>query len=139
MKYKQYSPELWSALEQSVERALQRDPHPVAAFDADGTLWDMDMGEGFFQHKIDRKLIPLPADPWDHYFGLKKKNGDPKEAYLWLAQILKSVSLDQARRWAQDAVDAIRPVPVFPDQKKLIELLRARGVRVYIVTASIKW
>lgn len=139
MKYKQYSPELWRALEQSIERAVGQDPSPVAAFDADGTLWDTDLGEGFFQHKIDRKLVPLPEDPWKHYFDLKKKNGDPKEAYLWLAQILKSVSLSQTQTWAQDAVDAAHPLPIFPEQKKLIDLLKSKGVRIYIVTASIKW
>lgn len=139
MNYKSYPPELWTAVETAVDKALALDSSPVAAFDADGTLWDTDLGETFFRHKIERKLVPLPDDPWNYYVELKKKNGDPREAYLWLAQILNSVPLERVKEWAEDAVIANHPLAIFPDQKKLIELLLGKGVRVYIVTASVKW
>lgn len=139
MKYKQFSQETWQQIEAATEKALSRDPAPIAAFDADGTLWDTDLGEGFFQYKIDHKLVPLPEDPWNYYVELKKKNGDPSDAYLWLAQILQKNSLSQARDWALQAVSAAQPVPVFPEQKRLIEFLLSKGVKVYIVTASVKW
>lgn len=139
MKYKPYSPETWSRLESAVDAALKSESKPVAAFDADGTLWDTDLGEAFFHYKIDRRLVPLPENPWNYYVELKKKNGDPREAYLWLAQILNGVSLEQARAWAREAVVANKPTPVFPEQKKLIELLLSKGVEVFIVTASIRW
>jgi phosphoserine phosphatase len=139
MKYKQYSPETWARIEASIDRALAQDSAPVAAFDADGTLWDTDLGEGFFRYKIDRKLVSLPEDPWNYYVQLKKKNGDPREAYLWLAQILKGQTRDQAQTWAKEAVESSHPLPIFPEQQKLIHLLKSKGVQVYIVTASIKW
>lgn len=139
MKYKEFSQEIWKHIEENLDRAIAADPRPVAAFDADGTLWDTDMGESFFQYQIDHKLVPLPQDPWDHYHELKKKNGDPREAYLWLAQINQGIPLAQVREWAQKSVDSLHPVPVFQEQKKLIELLRKKNVEVFIVTASIKW
>lgn len=139
MKYKQYPPELWTAVETAIEKAIALDPHPVAAFDADGTLWDTDLGEAFFRHKIDRRLVPLPDDAWNYYVQLKEKDGDPREAYLWLAQIMKDVPLKTVREWAEDAVIANHPLAVFPEQKKLVELLLSKGVRVRIVTASVKW
>src|SRR5688572_24129583 len=139
MKYKQYSPELWRAVETAIDKALAQDHAPVAAFDADGTLWDIDLGEAFFMYKIDRRLVPLPEDPWDYYVQLKKRNDDPREAYLWLAQILNKLPFEKVQKWAMEAVQAAHPLPIFPDQKKLIELLRSRGVRVVIVTASVKW
>ena len=57
--------EMLAKLRKKIDRALDSGAHPIAAFDADGTLWDMDMGEHFFQHQISKKLLPdLPADPW---------------------------------------------------------------------------
>lgn len=139
MNYKQYSRPIWDAIEQATHRALEGGTTPVAAFDADGTLWDMDLGENFFHYLIDRRLVPLPPDPWNHYLEMKRLHGDPRPAYVWLAQILEGVSLDQAREWAKEAVEAIKPVPLFPEQKKLVELLKMHGVHVHIVTASVKW
>ena len=110
---------------------------PVAAFDADGTLWDMDMGEHFFQYQIDNRLVALPADPWHHYHSLKKKS--PPEAYLWLAQNNKGKSLGEVRRWAAEAVKEINEVPFYPEIRQLIQFLISKKVSVYVVTASIKW
>jgi phosphoserine phosphatase len=110
----------------------------VAAFDADGTLWNTDLGEGLFSYEIDKKTVPLPADPWQHYQDLKDKVSHPV-AYLWLAQINKGVPIAKVREWANAAVKAMHPVPVFDEAIKIIEHLKKLEVEVYIVTASIKW
>jgi phosphoserine phosphatase len=109
----------------------------VAAFDADGTLWDTDLGEQFFQYKIDNKLVPLPEDAWGHYEWLKKNKGNPV-AYLWLAQICKGVPLAQVRAWAEEAV-AAKPPPVYAEIDAILKKLKELEVEIYIVTASIKW
>ncbi len=139
MKYKSYSKSIWDKIQQTLDEVLKKDPRPVAAFDADGTLWDTDLGENFFRYKIDRKLVELPPDPWQHYVELKKKNNDPREAYLWLAQICQGQKIETVKEWAQKSFDSIKPVPIFEDQKKLIQLFQERGVQVFTVTASIKW
>lgn len=110
----------------------------VAAFDADGTLWDMDMGENFFEYVIENRLVPLPADPWAHYIGMQSEISK-EAAYIWLAQIFAGVPVTTVQKWAQEAVERARPVPVFDFQKKIISHLQSLGVDVYIVTASIKW
>lgn len=110
----------------------------VAAFDADGTLWDIDMGETFFNYVIEKKLVPLPRDPWDHYFSMQEKVSK-EAAYLWLAQIFEGVPLEQVRDWSKESVQAAHPVPVFDFQKQVISHLKSIDVDVYIVTASIKW
>ena len=109
----------------------------VAAFDADGTLWDTDLGEGLFRYQIDHKLVPLPADPFGHYNWMKA-NVSNTAAYLWLAQICKDVPITQVRAWAEAAV-ASQPLPIFEAQEKIIAKLKSLDVEVYIVTASIKW
>lgn len=137
MKYKAYSKEIWDRINTALDYALAKDAEPVAAFDADGTMWDTDLGEAFFHYQIDNKLVPLPSDPWSHYQELKKQ--DPAVAYLWLAQINQGQKLEVVQQWAEAAVKDLSPVPVFEEQKKIVDLFKSKGVKIYIVTASIKW
>lgn len=113
--------------------------NPVAAFDADGTLWDTDLGENFFHYQIDHKLVSLPSDPWNHYLQMKKVNSDPRSAYLWLAQISEGQQIETVKVWAQKAFEKLKPYPFFDEQKKLIELFQKNNVKIFIVTASVKW
>jgi phosphoserine phosphatase len=139
MKYKSFSPEFWDHLSNALEQELKTNPRPVAAFDADGTLWDTDLGEAFFKWQIQNANLPnLPADPWKYYRNWKE-SGDPRPAYLWLAQINQGQTLTQVQEWAEKSVQAQEPLPIFPDQKKLIRWLLDRKVEVRIVTASVKW
>ncbi len=139
MNYKNYPEEYWEQIKEAVASLKNSNAKLVAAFDADGTLWDTDLGENFFQYQIDEKLVPLPEDPWKHYLDLKKINNDPRDAYVWLAQINAGRSVDEIREWCQKAFNRIQPNPIFSEQKKLIEFLLSNSVQVYIVTASIRW
>lgn len=140
MKYKDFAPDLWSRIDSAIEESLKNDSHPVAAFDADGTLWDTDLGENFFKFQIRNQLLPgLPQDPWAHYRQQKMKDGNPRPAYLWLAQINAGLQISQVRDWANQAVREYNPLPIFDSQKRLIDKLHEKGVHVYVVTASIKW
>lgn len=139
MKYKKWSDEIWRTLELALEQELSQNPRPVAAFDADGTLWDTDLGEAFFRYQIKNSHLPnMPADPWAHYRDWKE-SGDPRPAYLWLAQINQGQKLTQVKDWAEASVAAFDPLPIFAEQQRWIELLLKNKVEVFIVTASIKW
>lgn len=133
-----------AALKTDILKALENGATPIAAFDADGTLWSCDMGENFLHYKAQKKLLPnLPKDPWAHYENMKTENLE--KAYLWLAQILDGTEIGQVRQWAQEAFDQMldqlgnSPSPVFPIVKELIEFLKSNNVKIYIVTASIRW
>lgn len=140
MKYKDFAPDLWSQIDSAIDESLKNDAPPVAAFDADGTLWDTDLGENFFKFQIRHQLLPgLPKDPWTHYREQKMKDGNPRPAYLWLAQINSGLQISQVRAWAEQAVNEYKPLPIFDPQRKLIDKLHSKGVHVYVVTASIKW
>ena len=39
----------------------------------------------------------------------------------------------------EEAVDALHPVPIFEEQRRIIETLQDLGVEIFIVTASIQW
>jgi HAD superfamily phosphoserine phosphatase-like hydrolase len=139
MKYKSYSETFWKQLNETLAELKKNQSPLVALFDADGTLWDTDLGENLFHYTIDNRLVELPPNPWEHYLELKKKNSDPRDAYLWLAQIYKGQTLEQVRKWSDDALKNLQPFPVFDDQKKLVDVLRNNQVTIKIVTASITW
>lgn len=139
MNYKAFPNEYWQKIESTIVELKNSGAELIAAFDADGTLWDADLGENFFQYQIDHKQVSLPADPWTHYLEMKKINDDPRDAYVWLAQINQGKKLTDVRQWAQQAFDSIVPSPLFTEQKKLTEVLQSHGVKIYIITASIKW
>lgn len=139
MNYKSYPSNFWAQIEKTTSELKSSEQKLVAAFDADGTLWDIDLGENFFQYQIDNKLVPLPEDPWDHYLKMKAENNDPRSAYLWLAKINKDLPEKQIQDWSHQAFQQIEPSPIFSEQKKLIQFLLQNHVEVYIVTASVKW
>jgi phosphoserine phosphatase len=119
-------------------RARRPKGRALAAFDADGTLWNTDLGEALFAYQIKNQLVPLPANAFEHYHRMKKEVS-LRAAYLWLAQINKDVPIKTVREWAQKAIDELRPIPFFSEQKKIIALLQELEVEIYIVTASIQW
>lgn len=139
MNYRNFPSDFWNQIEATIESLKSKNSPMIAAFDADGTLWDTDLGENFFQYQIDQKHVALPTDPWNHYYQLKKIDNDPRNAYVWLAQINAGIAESELQQWAQQAYDLIEPKPIFSEQKKLVALLLKHGVQVYIVTASIKW
>ena len=130
--------EQYPALLDVIKKSRAKHKRAIAAFDADGTLWNTDLGEALFRYQVDNKLLEgLPKDPWEHYESLKETHSH-EVAYLWLAQINRGLSLVQVQTWAQKAVDQMNPVPVFKEVKTLIKDLHEMGAEVYIVTASIK-
>jgi phosphoserine phosphatase len=136
----EFNPALWDHLRKSLTKAANEATGPrIAAFDADGTLWDADAGETFFDWEIHRAgLKDLPADPWLQYNIVKKT--DPTTAYVWLAQINSGVPLTQVRSWAKQCfAERSSEWPVFKSQLQLIEFLRTLDFEIYIVTASVKW
>lgn len=139
MNYQPFPKEFWTLIQNTIDSYRHKGQKLIAAFDADGTLWDTDLGENFFQYQIDHKLVELPQDPLNYYYDLKKINHDPRMAFMWLAQINKNKNIDEVRQWAQKAFKSIKPNPIFNEQKKLIELFKENNVDTYIVTASITW
>lgn len=141
MNYKEYSPTIWQKIESTLNdlKKTSSDLKLTAAFDADGTLWDTDLGENFFEYQIENKLVELPNEAFKYYNELKKLNNDPCLAYLWLAQVNKNQNIQTVQNWATKAYNEVQPNPIFSEQKKLVNLLKLHQVEIYIVTASVKW
>ncbi len=130
---------LLNKLQSHTEKIIEKTPGPhYAAFDADGTLWNEDLGEQFFQYQIDHCQLPTlkNKNPWDYYLTTKKKN--PVKAYLWLAKINTGQSLSKIKTWARQACGK-KEIQVFESQKKWITWLKEKNIEVFIVTASVQW
>jgi HAD superfamily phosphoserine phosphatase-like hydrolase len=122
-----------------LKMALDTTPNPYAVFDADGTLWNTDLGETFFKYQIKNNLLDhLPADPWQHYREQKSKE-DPRPAYLWLAQINSGHEIEKVKTWAENSVKEISPLPIYPEILDILEFFNVNKVKIYVVTASVKW
>ena len=140
--YKEYSADFLSKVESTIEE-FRRNTNKtlVAAFDADGTIWDADVADIAFDYQIENWDLELPEKPLDYYAKLKEEK--PVAAYLWLAQILKGRKLDEVLAKNKEAFEnwekLNNKIPVFPAQKKLIQFFQENDVEVFIVTASVKW
>ena len=56
-----------------------------------------------------------------------------------MVQINKNQSLEQVKKWAHTAFKEIENFPLFEDVKEIIGYLQKLNVKIYIVTASMKW
>ena len=127
------------AILNKIDEAVASTNNPIAAFDADGTLWKTDLGENFFKFQIESRLLPdLPLDPWQYYQKMKN-SGDPRPAYLWLAQINSGFAIETVRSWARTAVLKYNPLPLFDEQRHLVDYLLKKNVKIFVITASVKW
>lgn len=134
----EFSESFQNDLEARILNAKKPGVRALAAFDADGTLWDTDIGEIFFLYQIKNcQLANMPADPWKHYIDLKEI--DRIKAYYWLAQINVGKKLSQVQDWAADAIRDFGEVPILKSNQHLIQFLKKNGVEVFVVTASVKW
>ncbi|MBX9767264.1 MAG: haloacid dehalogenase-like hydrolase [Bdellovibrionales bacterium] len=130
---------VWDHIRTQLDEAQKSLQVPlIAAFDADGTLWDNDVGEDFFHFQIKHSNLPnLPPDPWTHYIDWKKK--DRLAAYLWLAQINKGQTIATVLDWANQAIKANAEFRIFGSQQQLIRELQSRKIEVFVVSASVEW
>lgn len=135
---KSFSDAMLKDIFSDLENHAKTEDRPVAAFDADGTLWTVDMGELFFQWQINSGLLELPKDPWAHYENLKKEKS-PQAAYLWLAQINAGKNINDVRAWSRASFESNQPIPTFEFQHQIIKKMHDLKFEVFIVTASIAW
>lgn len=145
---------------------IQAEPDDYAVFDADGTLWSSDIEEAgiaFFERKgwlsikaLDPALKPIPVRPSETLYGYYRRlcDFDAKLCLPWSAQVFSGQPLGLLKT-RLDALWSYRhPIPVtferggkivhetidapqiYPAQRTLIQMLKKKGIRVYIISAS---
>jgi len=112
----------------------------IAAFDADGTLWDTDVGEGFFEFEVQNNLFGIGESHWRHYKEIIcNLDQDTNAGYTWLAQIHAGQEEKDVVKAAHAYFDSFKQFPYFVEIKKLLETFKQNNVEIYVVSASIRW
>lgn len=137
--YQPFGSELWETLEKQIDAITRAEKNPIAAFDIDGTIWDGDIAERFFEYQVLHRLLPnLPRDPWAHYYNLVAE--DEEKGFMWLAQTNAGFPVETVRKWAKEAFMAnLHSMPFFEDQQKLITRLLQKNFNVYFISGSPLW
>lgn len=107
---------------------------PLAAFDADGTLWAEDANDilmGYERRESLRDLKDL-LDPAYQKEGMRYKRCQI------FAERQAGFFLEEFREHCRQALKE-SPLHVFSFQKKLLKFLKEKGMEIVIVTASVQW
>ena len=137
-----------------------------ATFDADNTTWKNDIEESLLPYlenkgilsisRLDPSLRPIPILPGESLYGyyIRMCEIDDKLCYPWIAQMFAGRPLVDLKRdvdammaakapipvrYAKDGKqvsDTVMPPQIFPAQRQLMAYLTAKGVTVYIISAS---
>jgi phosphoserine phosphatase len=112
---------------------------PVAVFDADGTCWEKDCGEGFYRWQVANQAAPgldysrdLIADYKDHY--MRDRTGALVSTATCMAGLPESTVKAQCASFMKGFARNI-----YPAQQQLIADMQRAGMKVYIVSASQRW
>ena len=57
MNYQPFPEHYWTQIQKNIDTLKSSGQKQIAAFDADGTLWDADLGENFFQYQIQEERL----------------------------------------------------------------------------------
>jgi phosphoserine phosphatase len=113
---------------------------PVAAFDADGTLWGVDVSDELLEWVDARGLVARPSGAeslkaWcDELCRVERAKG-----YAWAAAAYAGHPADEVAAWADAAFEATGRAQIHPQMAELVAVLQAAGVCVLVVSASPVW
>jgi phosphoserine phosphatase len=113
-------------------------PPGLAAFDADGTLWQGDVGEELLRELIRRgALIDPPPDPWGEY--VRRVRRDPADGFAFAARVMHGLEEGAVREVSAEVFAERCAKGTFHSVSFWLERLMALGWEVYIVSASYRW
>lgn len=113
--------------------ALSAGDHAV--FDADGTLWSGDVGEGFAEALVREGRLP-PAAIAEYERRLARSYTD---AYVFATTCLAGLAEGEVRSRAEAFFARTWRGRIFPEMRALLARLEARGVSCWVASASNRW
>ncbi len=126
-------------IKDSIIKVFKNHSYPVAAFDADGTLWPSDVGRYFFQHQIKNHLLKSrEADPQKKFNSLLDTKDHRRRALTWLALVMSGFEEREVKKWGKDFLKNF-PLKPFAFQQELIGWFLKQGGEVFVVSSSVRW
>lgn len=135
---KSFNPACRRVLSDVLRRAWAGE-RPLACFDADGTVWSEDIGEGMLRWLAAGGLLPGTRAPWQEVWAEyeAKVREDRCAGYAWAVQVMEGLREADIVRWSHQFAAAwpnYRPAMV-----GLLQALEQAGAEVVIVTATNRW
>src|SRR5579859_5808718 len=113
----------------------------LAAFDADGTLWSVDVGEAFLRWAGEEGKLKRWARGgavWEEY-QRRLDAGKVGQAFELCVTAFAGLRLDEVQAWARFYVDPRWKDYLFPPMRQLVQQLHRREAEVWVVSASPSW
>jgi HAD superfamily phosphoserine phosphatase-like hydrolase len=122
-------------------RLLASDRRGPATFDADGTLWAGDVGEGFFQwmlkhHHYPSARIPMLQQKWREY---RAGTFDGEKMYELMVTAMAGMREAEVQRLATRYFDQVHMEGIYKPMATLVLALRESGFSPWVVSGSPRW
>jgi phosphatidylglycerophosphatase C len=112
-----------------------------ATFDGDGTLWDGDVGEGFFQWMLKNNHYPAHRAPvlkWA-WKGYKQGTYNGERFYELMVTSLAGMPEAKVKRLAEQYFETHHRQQIYRPMSNLIEALQGLEIEPWVVSGSPKW
>lgn len=113
----------------------------VAAFDADGTLWSVDVGEAFLKHASEKGILPKWPEPgaaWTEYQH-RLATRPLREAFEFCVTAFEGLLDLEVAAWAEAFVSPKWCEHTFPAMRELVSSLIRAEAEVWVVSGSPAW
>lgn len=113
----------------------------LAAFDADGTLWDFDVGESFLRWAGDTGRLPAwgrPGAAWAEY-DRRLAAGDLRHAFDFCITAFEGLPDAEVAAWADEFARPRCEAAIFPAMRELVRALDEAEAEVWVVSGSPLW
>ena len=122
-------------------KAVMHEHPKLAAFDCDGTLWDGDAGEGFFDWEIKLGVIPNKTAQWARSRYADYKAGKVSEDDMCGEMVTLHNGMLEAdlQRLAAQFFQERFVARIFPGMLELIGRLQKTGCEIWAVSSTNEW
>ncbi|HUJ94316.1 MAG TPA: haloacid dehalogenase-like hydrolase [Terriglobales bacterium] len=113
----------------------------LAVFDCDGTLWSGDAGEGFFNWELEQNLFSDEIVDWarQRYAAYREGKVSEDEMCGEMVTMHRGLTEAEVERAAGRYFEQHCVRDIFPEMRKLVELLQKAGSDVWVVSSTNEW
>lgn len=129
-----------TTLDKTIQTYIAANPTGTAIFDADGTLWGDDVGDGFFHWLVSHQHLKSTNGNiinFSHYETLLNIN--KVDAYRFLVTVMAGLYTEEVSALAATYFKEKIAHKLYQPQLALIQQLKTSGYDVWIVSASNQW
>lgn len=123
-----------TSIKEKTEELLNSKESSFVVFDADGTLWAQDVNNLLLNYQIKNNLRDLK----DLLHPVYEEEDRRKERCKEFVRRQAGFSPEDIRQQMREALE-IKPLTVFPFQIELMRYFKEKRLKIFVVTASVKW